>query len=180
MTTPVKIPKRSAYKPADVCAIAKLQPYVLRSWEAEFPDLGVSKKGSDQRVYRRADLDKVLRIKELLFVEGLTLGAARRKILKDAPVDAAADATEQPQFEELVGNDARERVEGVKAGLRSILAMLSDAGNGDARPAVATAEAVAQAPEKPARRRAVKKATRAKSASKATAKAPAKPRQKKT
>ena len=41
MTTSVKIPQRSVYKAAEVCAIAKLQPYVLRSWEAEFPDMGV-------------------------------------------------------------------------------------------------------------------------------------------
>ena len=128
MTTSVKIPERSVYRAAEVCAIAKLQPYVLRSWEAEFPDLGVEQSGNRLRVYRRAHLDMVLRIKELLFVEGLTLGAARRKILKETP---AADEGEQQPLEELLGADAQARVEDVKAGLRSILAMLSDSGNGD-------------------------------------------------
>ena len=128
MTTSVKIPKRSVYKAAEVCAIAKLQPYVLRTWEAEFPDLGVTRKGSRLRVYRRQDLHKVLRIKDLLFVEGLTLGAARRKILKETP---AADEAEAPALEELLGADVRARVEDVKIGLRSILAMLSEVGNGD-------------------------------------------------
>ena len=128
MTTSVKIPKRSIYKAAEVCAIARLQPYVLRSWEAEFPDLGVEQPGGRLRVYRRADLDRVLRIKELLFGEGLTLGAARRKILKETP---AADEGEQLPLEELLGSDTRARVEDVKAGLRSILSMLSEPGNGD-------------------------------------------------
>ena len=127
MTTSVKIPKRSIYKAAEVCAIAGLQPYVLRSWEAEFPDLGVEQPGGRLRVYRRADLDRVVRIKELLFVEGLTLGAARRKILKETP---PADEGRQLPLEELLGSDTRARVEDVKAGLRSILSMLSESGNG--------------------------------------------------
>ncbi len=138
MTTPVKIPQRSVYKAVEVCAIAKLQPYVLRSWEAEFPDLGVEQSGSRLRVYRRAHLDMVLRIKELLFVEGLTLGAARRKILKETP---AADGDAQQPIEELLSADALARVEDVKAGLRSILAMLSVSGNGDGvAPPALTAE----------------------------------------
>ena len=39
----VDIPKRALFKAAEVCELAKLQPYVLRSWEAEFPALGVAK-----------------------------------------------------------------------------------------------------------------------------------------
>ncbi len=128
MTTQVKIPERSLYKAVEVCTIAKLQPYVLRSWEAEFPDLGLEQPGSRLRLYRRAHLDMVLRIKELLFVEGLTLGAARRKILKEAP---SPEQGEPQPLEELLGADTRARVEDVKEGLRSILAMLSTTGNGN-------------------------------------------------
>ena len=127
MTTPAKIPERSLYKAVEVCAIAKLQPYVLRSWEAEFPDLGLEQPGSRLRLYRRAHLDVVLRIKALLFVEGLTLGAARRKILKESP---APEQGEPQPLEELLDADARARVEDVKEGLRSILTMLSTTGNG--------------------------------------------------
>ncbi len=129
MTIPVKIPQRSVYRAAEVCTIAKLQPYVLRSWEAEFPGLGIEQSGGRLRVYRRAHLDMVLRIKGLLFVEGLTLGAARRKILKETP---AEDEGEQKPLEELLDVDAQARVEDVKAGLRAILTMLSGSGNGDA------------------------------------------------
>ena len=64
-----------------------MQPYVLRSWEAEFPDLGVAKAAGGARVYRRKDVEQVARIKHLLLVEGLTLAGARRKLEEEtAPV----------------------------------------------------------------------------------------------
>ena len=130
----VKTPKRAVYKPAEVCSIADLQPYVLRSWEADFPDLGVSKEGGRTRLYRPADLDKVLRIKELVFVEGLTLGAARRRLLKETPEN---DEATEASFDELIGADAKASLEDVKQGLRDILGLLA----GSEAAAVATAPA---------------------------------------
>ena len=72
-----QIPNRSLFRQPEVCEIAQVQPYVLRSWEAEFKDLGVAKTVGGPRVYRRTDVERVLRIKHLLFVEGLTLGGVR-------------------------------------------------------------------------------------------------------
>ena len=167
MTTPVKIPQRTVYKAAEVCAIAKLQPYVLRSWEAEFPDLGVEQAGSRPRVYRRAHLDLVLRIKELLFVEGLTLGAARRKILKDT---SAAEETEQAPLAELLGADAQARVEDVKAGLRSILSMLTPPENGNGVLPLEPGAAGDAAPAGPTRKRASRKTAAARPRSNAGSK----------
>ena len=60
---PVQIPSRSLFRQPEVCEIAQVQPYVLRSWEAEFQDLGVAKTQGGPRVYRRADVERVLRIK---------------------------------------------------------------------------------------------------------------------
>ena len=76
----VEIPDRALFKAAEVCDIVKVQPYVLRSWEAEFPELGVTKSAGVPRVYRRSDVEQVARIKHLLLVEGLTLAGARRKL----------------------------------------------------------------------------------------------------
>jgi len=119
----VEIPKRALFKAAEVCELAKVQPYVLRSWESEFPDLGVAKTDGAPRTYRRADVEQVLRIKHLLLVEGLTLAGARRRLMEEtAPV--AADA---PEIDELIGRNARERLTAVKRGLRSILDLLSGA-----------------------------------------------------
>ena len=98
-----------------------MQPYVLRTWEAEFPDLGVTKTEGGPRVYRRADLEFVLRIKHLLFVDGLTLAGARRKLLEEQP----GTQTVSEGLEELLGSDARERIMLVKRGLKEIAVMLA-------------------------------------------------------
>ena len=55
----IEIPKRALFKASEVCDLAKVQPYVLRSWEAEFPDLGVAKAAGGPRVYRRTDVEQV-------------------------------------------------------------------------------------------------------------------------
>jgi DNA-binding transcriptional MerR regulator len=126
VAVPVDIPKRALFKAAEVCDLAKVQPYVLRSWEAEFPDLGVAKAAGGPRMYRRADVQQVLRIKHLLLVEGLTLAGARRKLEEEgAPVGADA-----PAIDELIGQNARERLTMVKRGLQSILDLLARSSNG--------------------------------------------------
>ena len=117
---PIDIPKRALFKAAEVCEIVKVQPYVLRSWEAEFPELGVAKAAGGPRVYRRADVEQVLRIKHLLLVEGLTLAGARRK-LEEETSPVAADT---PVIDELIGENARERLTAIKRGLQSILDLL--------------------------------------------------------
>ena len=78
MPSRVQIPNRKIFKAAEVCSIAKVQAYVLKSWETEFPGLGTPK--GNARVYRPEDVETVLEIKRLLYEEGLTLGAARRKL----------------------------------------------------------------------------------------------------
>jgi DNA-binding transcriptional MerR regulator len=117
----IEIPRRALFKAAEVCDLAKVQPYVLRSWEAEFPQLGVAKSAGAPRTYRREDVEQVLRIKHLLLVEGLTLAGARRRLEEEtAPVAANA-----PAIDELIGRNARERLTEVKRGLRSILSLLA-------------------------------------------------------
>jgi DNA-binding transcriptional MerR regulator len=117
---PIEIPNRALFKATEVCDLVKVQPYVLRSWEAEFPELGVTKIAGGPRIYRRADVEQVVRIKHLLLVEGLTLAGARRKLIEDtAPVGADA-----PVIDELLGRNARERLTDVKRGLQSILDLL--------------------------------------------------------
>jgi DNA-binding transcriptional MerR regulator len=118
----VEIPNRSLFRQPEVCEIAQVQAYVLRTWEAEFPDLGVAKSEGGPRVYRRADVERVLRIKHLLFVEGLTLAGVRRKLTEEsgkAESDALTDVVT------LFGVDARERILQIKRGLREIASMLS-------------------------------------------------------
>ena len=120
----LEIPNRSLFRQPEVCEIASIQPYVLRSWEAEFPDLGVTKAEGGARVYRRADVERVLRIKQLVYGDGLTLAGVRRRLVEERPPDSSSDPA-LANIAELFGKDARERILHVKRGLRELSALLS-------------------------------------------------------
>ena len=115
------------YKAADVCEMAQLQPYVLRSWEKEFPGIGVQKSADSPRLYRQSDVDQVMRIKQLVFGEGLTLSGARRRLESQlaTAAPAIAEADDAEDVLETLGHDARSRIATVRAGLRSLLDTLS-------------------------------------------------------
>jgi DNA-binding transcriptional MerR regulator len=124
------------FRQPEVCEIAQVQPYVLRSWEAEFQDLGVTKTQGGPRVYRKADVERVLRIKHLLFVEGLTIAGARRKLQDEQTVAPPAS----PELDDLLSTDMRERLLSVRRSLRELSAMLGQ------RPKVVQGEFALQAP----------------------------------
>ena len=156
----VQIPHRSLFRQPEVCEIAQVQAYVLRSWEAEFPDLGVAKTQGGPRVYRRGDVEKVLRIKHLLFVEGLTLAGARRRMQEEQ----GTPDPDAPALDALLTRDARERIGHVRQTLRELAAMLAQKpgrGNGEfhlaapaPKPAARASRVAAKPPSKSARRRA--------------------------
>jgi DNA-binding transcriptional MerR regulator len=77
---PEEIPRKLFYKIGEVCQLTDTQPYVLRFWESEFPQLAPNKSRSGQRLYRRKDIDLVLEIKKLLYDEGFTIAGARKKL----------------------------------------------------------------------------------------------------
>src|SRR4030095_13752377 len=114
------------FKAADVCEMAELQPYVLRSWEKEFPGIGVQKSADSPRLYRQSDVEQVQKIKKLVFGEGLTLSGARRGLEESEPHVGAADKDVEEVLEALA-SDARTRIASVRDGLRSILKLLSSA-----------------------------------------------------
>jgi DNA-binding transcriptional MerR regulator len=156
---PVQIPSRSLFRQPEVCEIAQVQPYVLRSWEAEFQDLGVAKTQGGPRVYRKADVERVLRIKHLLFVEGLTIAGARRK-LQDEHTGAPPASASSAELDDLLTSDVRERILSVRQSLRELSAMLAQG------PGMSDAEFALAAP--------VAAGARSKRASAAAAKAPEK------
>ena len=117
-------PKRELFKAAEVCDVVQVPPYVLRSWEAEFPQIGQSPSAGAPRVYRRADIELVLRIKHLVFDEGLTLSGARRRLEEEGDKKNGGPIL----VEEVLGDHVRDRIKSVRTGLRSILEMLSKDG----------------------------------------------------
>jgi DNA-binding transcriptional MerR regulator len=115
------------FKAADVCEMAELQPYVLRSWEKEFPGIGVQKSSDSPRLYRQSDIEQVLKIKQLVFGEGLTLAGARRRIEESAEPQSGAADKDVAEVLDALASDARTRIASVRDGLRSILKLLSSA-----------------------------------------------------
>jgi DNA-binding transcriptional MerR regulator len=141
--TPVEIPDRAAFRAAEVCEIAQIPPYVLRSWEKEFPGLGAAARPGGPRIYRRSDVEQILRIKQLVFVEGLTLAGVRHRIEGEprAEEEALIEAAVAPAA---VPADVRNRVSHAKRELRELLDMLTGGIPAAEAPPVADAAAAAQ------------------------------------
>lgn len=139
----VDTPKRAWLKASEVCDLAKVQPYVLRTWELEFPNLGVVKTPGGPRMYRPSDVEQVRRIRELVFDQGLTLAGARRRLEEDRTVADTLPFEEPPADEPIaLPRQTRSALTQIKRELRNLLDLLGGppAGNGHA-PAPATAKA---------------------------------------
>jgi len=120
--TPIDIPDRAAFRAAEVCELAQIPSYVLRSWEKEFPGLGAAARSGGPRIYRRSDIEQILRIKQLVFTEGLTLAGVRRRI-EGEPLAEEEVLLTPPS----VSPEVRSGLDRAKRELRDLLEMLSNA-----------------------------------------------------
>jgi len=90
--TEVQIPHKQYFKIGEVSSLTQLETYVLRYWETEFKSIRPVRMGSNQRMYRRKDVETILEIKKLLYEEGFTIAGAKKKIVqahkleKESPV----------------------------------------------------------------------------------------------
>ncbi len=74
------IPSKSFFRIGEVSRLTDTKPFVLRYWESEFPMLQPVKSPKGHRLYRREDIETVLKIKRLLYDEGFTIAGARRHL----------------------------------------------------------------------------------------------------
>ena len=74
------VPDKLFFKIGEVCDLAGVEAYVLRFWETEFLNLAPQKSKTGHRVYRKRDVEMVLKIKELLYDRGFTIPGARRQL----------------------------------------------------------------------------------------------------
>lgn len=82
------------FKIGEVARIVGVKPYVLRYWETEFSILRPGKTRSKHRLYRRRDVDLLLKIKDLLHTRRFTIEGARKKLREEsATTDAPSQAT---------------------------------------------------------------------------------------
>ena len=80
MESASRIPEKLFFRIGEVCDLIKVQPHVLRYWETEFPMLAPQKNRAGQRVYRRKDVEMVLRIRDLLYEEKFTIAGAKKRL----------------------------------------------------------------------------------------------------
>ncbi len=98
-SNPQQQPSKLFYRIGEVSRISGLEPYVLRYWESEFPQLKPDKGKSGQRLYSRKDLEVVLRIKQLLYKDGFTIAGARKKLNSKGDRDALVTAVDTAKKE---------------------------------------------------------------------------------
>ena len=80
----IVIPDKLYFRIGEVSTLCKLPAYVLRFWETEFPQLKPVKSSTGQRMYRRKDVETLIRIKGLLYEEGFTIAGARQQLRSEA------------------------------------------------------------------------------------------------
>ena len=117
-TAEIIIPEKLYFRIGEVAELCRLPAYVLRFWETEFPQLKPVKSNTGQRMYRRKDVESVLRIKKLLYEEGFTIAGARQHLR----ADGKSDKKQTPlPFPSPASSDLRY----IRQGLSEILTMLS-------------------------------------------------------
>jgi len=79
-----EIPDKLFFRIGEVSTMLGLEPYVLRYWETEFPTLSPKKSGTGHRLYRRKDVELLLRIKHLLYEKRFTIDGARQYLQDEA------------------------------------------------------------------------------------------------
>lgn len=114
----VMIPDKLYFRIGEVSRLCGLPSYVLRFWETEFNQLKPSKSGTGQRMYRKIDVENVLRIKKLLYDQGFTIAGARQQL-------RAETRRKQSPLPFAVPTPARSELKQVRQGLREILGILS-------------------------------------------------------
>jgi len=114
----VLIPDKLYFRIGEVATLCRLPAYVLRFWESEFPQLKPVKSSTGQRMYRKRDVESVLRIKQLLYEQGFTISGARQQLRAESKSDKSQAAIPFPA-------QSAPELQNIRQGLREILDLLS-------------------------------------------------------
>ena len=117
-TEEVFIPDKLYFRIGEVANLCRLPAYVLRFWESEFSQLKPVKSSTGQRMYRKRDVESVLRIKQLLYEQGFTISGARQQLRAENKSDKTQSAIPFPSH-------SAPNLQHIRQGLREILDMLS-------------------------------------------------------
>ena len=96
--TQIEVPDKFYFKIGEVSELSGIPPYVLRFWESEFRQLNPKRTGSGQRLYRKIDVETVLKIKNLLYDRKFTIKGARNSLNKKY---SRPDKSGRPTYSEI-------------------------------------------------------------------------------
>jgi DNA-binding transcriptional MerR regulator len=113
------IPDKPYFKIGEAARICGLKPYVLRYWETEFKSLRPQKTSSQQRLYRRKDVEHLLRIRQLLHDERFTIEGARARLRELGHEEGPPVPRPPPLIE-------RESLRKLKQGLQELVRLVDD------------------------------------------------------
>ncbi len=88
------IPDKVYFKIGEVCRLTGVKAHTLRYWEGEFPIIKPQRLGSQQRLYRRVDVENILRIKKMLHEDGMTLVGTRKSLARKPKDDMKGTTSE--------------------------------------------------------------------------------------
>ena len=114
----ILIPEKLYFRIGEVARLCQLPAYVLRFWETEFPQLRPVKSSTGQRMYRRRDVESVVRIKRLLYEDGFTIAGARQHLRDEGKGEKKQVALPFP-------NNAPADMRHIRQGLQEILTILT-------------------------------------------------------
>ena len=80
-----EVPVKLYYRIGEVSQIVGVEPHVLRYWETEFRSIRPQKSRKGQRIYSRRDVDRLLKVKDLLYTHGFTIAGARKRLREGGP-----------------------------------------------------------------------------------------------
>lgn len=106
-----EVPDKLAFRIGEIAEIVGVEPHVLRYWEGEFR-IRPQRSTTGQRMYRRKDLARFLRIKKLLHEEGYTIAGAR-KALTEGTVEDRPASVDEGRTREII-----ERIDAIRARIR--------------------------------------------------------------
>jgi DNA-binding transcriptional MerR regulator len=114
----ILIPDKLYFRIGEVATLCRLPAYVLRFWETEFTQLKPVKSSTGQRMYRRRDVESVLRIKQLLYEKGFTISGARQQLRAEVKADKSQPTIPFPTH-------TPAELQHIRQGLREILNVLN-------------------------------------------------------
>jgi DNA-binding transcriptional MerR regulator len=126
-TLPVKL----YYRIGEVSEIVGVEPHVLRYWETEFRSIRPQKSRKGQRIYSRRDVDRLLKVKDLLYSHGFTIAGARKRLREGGAEPTAALAVAVPvPAAPRPGEQLRAALGEIRRDIVTLLAELDGAGIG--------------------------------------------------